>query len=77
MPRIARVRAQATIGIGVYPDDGCDAETLIKNARIAMLNAKFGSDDGRCARPVVNSGLGVMLCTNDRSIVTGQSSHRR
>ena len=33
-----------SIGIGVYPDDGTDAETLIKNADIAMLNAK---DNGR------------------------------
>jgi diguanylate cyclase (GGDEF)-like protein/PAS domain S-box-containing protein len=34
----------ASIGIGVYPDDGTDAETLVKNADIAMLNAK---DNGR------------------------------
>jgi diguanylate cyclase (GGDEF)-like protein/PAS domain S-box-containing protein len=30
----------ASIGIGVYPDDGTDAETLVKHADIAMLNAK-------------------------------------
>jgi diguanylate cyclase (GGDEF)-like protein/PAS domain S-box-containing protein len=29
-----------SMGIGVYPDDGTDAETLVKNADIAMLNAK-------------------------------------
>jgi diguanylate cyclase (GGDEF)-like protein/PAS domain S-box-containing protein len=34
----------ASMGIGVYPDDGTDAETLVKNADIAMLNAK---DNGR------------------------------
>jgi diguanylate cyclase (GGDEF)-like protein/PAS domain S-box-containing protein len=33
-----------TIGISVYPDDGADAETLIKNADVAMLSAK---DNGR------------------------------
>jgi diguanylate cyclase (GGDEF)-like protein/PAS domain S-box-containing protein len=33
-----------SMGIGVYPDDGTDAETLVKNADIAMLNAK---DNGR------------------------------
>ena len=33
-----------SVGIGIYPDDGTDAETLVKNADIAMLNAK---DNGR------------------------------
>jgi diguanylate cyclase (GGDEF)-like protein/PAS domain S-box-containing protein len=30
----------ASAGIGVYPDDGTDAESLVKSADIAMLNAK-------------------------------------
>jgi diguanylate cyclase (GGDEF)-like protein/PAS domain S-box-containing protein len=30
----------ASVGIGIYPDDGTDAQTLVKNADIAMLNAK-------------------------------------
>jgi diguanylate cyclase (GGDEF)-like protein/PAS domain S-box-containing protein len=29
-----------SMGIGVYPDDGTDADTLVKNADIAMLHAK-------------------------------------
>src|SRR6202030_345341 len=33
-----------SMGIGIYPEDGTDAETLVKNADIAMLNAK---DNGR------------------------------
>jgi diguanylate cyclase (GGDEF)-like protein/PAS domain S-box-containing protein len=33
-----------SMGIGIYPDDGIDAETLVKNADIAMLHAK---DNGR------------------------------
>jgi diguanylate cyclase (GGDEF)-like protein/PAS domain S-box-containing protein len=33
-----------SMGISVYPDDGTDAETLVKNADVAMLNAK---DNGR------------------------------
>ena len=34
----------ASVGIGIYPDDGTDAETLVKCSDIAMLNAK---NDGR------------------------------
>ena len=34
----------ASIGVSMYPDDGLDAETLIKNADIAMYQAK---DNGR------------------------------
>jgi diguanylate cyclase (GGDEF)-like protein len=30
----------ASVGIAIYPDDGTDAETLVKNADIAMLTAK-------------------------------------
>jgi diguanylate cyclase (GGDEF)-like protein/PAS domain S-box-containing protein len=33
-----------SMGIGIYPDDGADAETLVKNADVAMLHAK---DNGR------------------------------
>src|ERR1700738_2801780 len=29
-----------SMGIAIYPEDGTDAETLVKNADIAMLNAK-------------------------------------
>jgi len=30
----------ASVGIGVYPDDGTDAETLLSSADLALFNAK-------------------------------------
>jgi len=45
----------ASIGVSIYPDDGLDAETLIKNADTAMYQAK---DNGRRSfqffKPVMN-----------------------
>jgi diguanylate cyclase (GGDEF)-like protein/PAS domain S-box-containing protein len=44
-----------SIGIGVYPDDGADADTLVKNADIAMLIAKdSGRNNYRFFRPDMN-----------------------
>jgi diguanylate cyclase (GGDEF)-like protein/PAS domain S-box-containing protein len=44
-----------SMGIGVYPDDGTDAETLVKNADIAMLNAKSsGRNNYQFFRPDMN-----------------------
>jgi diguanylate cyclase (GGDEF)-like protein len=40
------VHATASIGIVVYPDDGADAEALLKNADFAMYQAKDGGRDG-------------------------------
>jgi diguanylate cyclase (GGDEF)-like protein/PAS domain S-box-containing protein len=37
----------ASIGISVYPDDGTDAETLLKNADKALLHAKAGGRSRR------------------------------
>jgi EAL domain-containing protein (putative c-di-GMP-specific phosphodiesterase class I) len=34
------VDVSCSIGVSVYPDDGADAETLIKNADVAMYRAK-------------------------------------
>ena len=36
----AECRLSVSIGISIYPDDGCDEQVLIKNADSAMYNAK-------------------------------------
>jgi diguanylate cyclase (GGDEF)-like protein/PAS domain S-box-containing protein len=35
------LRVTVSVGIGVYPDDGTDAETLLRKADVALLHAKF------------------------------------
>jgi diguanylate cyclase (GGDEF)-like protein/PAS domain S-box-containing protein len=45
----------ASIGIAVYPDDGTDAETLMKHADFAMLHAKdTGRNNFQFFRPEMN-----------------------
>jgi predicted signal transduction protein with EAL and GGDEF domain len=45
----------ASVGISVYPDDGDDPETLMKNADIAMYHAKEqGRDQYRFFKPAMN-----------------------
>jgi len=36
----------ASMGISIYPEDGCDAETLLKNADTAMYHAKGDGKQG-------------------------------
>ena len=45
-----------SIGVSVYPDDGMDAETLIKNADTAMYQAK---ENGRQSYQFFKSGMNV------------------
>jgi diguanylate cyclase (GGDEF)-like protein len=50
-----------SIGVSVYPDDGLDAEALIKNADTAMYQAKKnGRERYQLFNPVVNAE-GVVL----------------
>jgi diguanylate cyclase (GGDEF)-like protein/PAS domain S-box-containing protein len=44
-----------SMGISIYPDDGSDAETLVKHADIAMLNAKeSGRNNYQFFKPDMN-----------------------
>jgi diguanylate cyclase (GGDEF)-like protein/PAS domain S-box-containing protein len=44
-----------SLGIAVYPDDGADAETLIKNSDVAMLSAKAnGRNNYQFFKPSMN-----------------------
>jgi len=44
-----------SMGIGIYPEDGTDAQTLVKNADTAMLNAKGnGRNNYQFFRPDMN-----------------------
>jgi len=46
----------ASIGVSIYPDDGLDAETLIKNADTAMYQAKEnGRQNYQCFNPAMNA----------------------
>jgi diguanylate cyclase (GGDEF)-like protein/PAS domain S-box-containing protein len=56
--RVGEHQLQITISIGisVYPDDGADAEVLVKNADVAMLTAK---DNGRSNYQFFKSDMNV------------------
>jgi diguanylate cyclase (GGDEF)-like protein/PAS domain S-box-containing protein len=58
MPHIVKeheLQISVSIGIGVYPDDGTDSTTLIRNADVAMLNAKeSGRNNYQFFRPDMN-----------------------
>jgi diguanylate cyclase (GGDEF)-like protein/PAS domain S-box-containing protein len=41
------VYVTVSVGIGVYPEDGTDAETLLKNADTALFHAKAGGRNNR------------------------------
>jgi diguanylate cyclase (GGDEF)-like protein len=52
----------ASIGVSVYPDDGGDAETLLKHADVAMYRAKEkGRNFVQFYTPVLNSAMTTRL----------------
>src|SRR5471030_2462534 len=49
------LQVNSSIGVSIYPDDGLDAETLIKNADTAMYQAKEnGHQSYQFFRPAMN-----------------------
>jgi diguanylate cyclase (GGDEF)-like protein/PAS domain S-box-containing protein len=40
------IAASCSVGVSIYPDDGCDAQTLIRNADLAMYRAKQRGGSG-------------------------------
>ena len=50
------IHIATSIGIALYPDDGENADTLVKNADIAMYRAKEqGRDNYQCYTPATNA----------------------
>ncbi len=48
-----------SLGIGVYPDDGADAETLLRNADLALLRVKAdGRGNSQLFEPEVGAAIG-------------------
>jgi diguanylate cyclase (GGDEF)-like protein/PAS domain S-box-containing protein len=53
------VHVTVSVGIGVYPEDGTDAETLLKSADTALFNAKaHGRGNHQFFKPIVKVGAG-------------------
>jgi diguanylate cyclase (GGDEF)-like protein/PAS domain S-box-containing protein len=57
------LRITVSVGLGVYPDDGTDAETLLKNADTALLHAK---SDGRNRRQFFEAGMNMNVRAVER-----------
>lgn len=48
-----------SVGIGVFPQDGTDADTLLKNADTALFHAKAqGRNSHQVFKPEMNVGAG-------------------
>lgn len=68
--------ASASVGISLYPDDGADPETLLKNADIAMYRAKGeGRDTFQLYTPAMNARALEQLALENslrRAVITGE-----
>ena len=57
------VHITVSVGIGVYPEDGVDAETLLKNADVALFHAKT---HGRSNHRFFQTGMSVRAVESRR-----------
>jgi diguanylate cyclase (GGDEF)-like protein len=55
------ISVSTSVGIAVYPTDGTDAETLVRNADTAMYRAKESGDPYRFYTPAMNARALEML----------------
>ena len=62
-----------SLGIGLYPDDGTDAETLLKNADLALLRAKA---DGRGNSQLFEPDIDVHAAIGEKRGYGASSSSR-
>jgi diguanylate cyclase (GGDEF)-like protein len=63
-----------SVGIGVYPDDGTDAETLLKNADTALLNAKA---QGRSNHQFFQPDQNVSASSQEQQLTLGSILPKR
>ena len=63
------LHATVSLGIGLYPDDGTDAETLLEHADLALLRAKA---DGRANSRLFEPNLDV-LAASGRSVAAAHA----
>ena len=69
----AELHTSASIGVAVYPDDGPDVETLMRNADIAMYYAKAtGRNNFQFFTPQMNQAASerVQIESNLRQALT-------
>jgi diguanylate cyclase (GGDEF)-like protein/PAS domain S-box-containing protein len=55
-----KLNVTVSVGIGVYPDDGADAETLLRNADLALFHAKaHGRGNHKFFEPNMSAHIGA------------------
>jgi diguanylate cyclase (GGDEF)-like protein len=61
-----KLTLQTTIGAAIYPDDGADVETLLRNADTALREAKEHGDDCRFYKSEMNAQVAESLILENK-----------